>query len=132
VKFNPGYALRLLIVDEDAAVRASLRRLLASEFPTFAFAEAGDGTTAMAQILEAPPALVLLDLKLQGKSGLVVLKESKAANPSLPVVIVTVGDVNDGQEGVLRRFGADGYVEKSEISERLVGLVRTILETRES
>ena len=58
--------MRILIVDDHAIVREGLKRILASEFTNASFGEAANTTEALAQLLEEPWELVLLDVSTAG------------------------------------------------------------------
>src|SRR5262249_24303341 len=103
--------LRVLVVEDDPAVRLSVRLLCQRE--GLVVAEAGDGPRALALGDEAPPDRVLLDLRLPGLSGLDVCRvlRRRAETARLPVIILTArGDEADKVAGL--ELGADDYVTK--------------------
>ena len=69
----------VLLVDDHPVVRQGISRILAAEIPDLA-GGSGDGPSAMAELRERPPHLVLLDLTLPGDSGLSLLR----APPRVP------------------------------------------------
>jgi DNA-binding NtrC family response regulator len=77
----------LLLVEDKPELRAMLRKAL--ERSGYAVDEAADGSTAIAKLRARRYLLVLTDLKLPGSSGLDVLRESKQADPTIPVILVT-------------------------------------------
>ena len=84
----------LLLVEDKPELRAMLRKAL--ERSGYAVEEAPDGTAAIAKLRARRYLLVLTDLRLPGASGLDVLRESKAADPTIPVILVTAfGSVED-------------------------------------
>ena len=77
----------LLLVEDKPELRAMLRKAL--ERSGYAVDEAPDGTTAVAKLRARRYLLILTDLKLPGCSGLDVLRESKQADPTIPVLLIT-------------------------------------------
>jgi DNA-binding response OmpR family regulator len=77
----------VLIVDDDEAVRALLRTTLPAE--DFDVLEADDGDEAMKLVVDRSPDLVLLDWKMPGRHGSLVLDDIKARRPKLPVIVIT-------------------------------------------
>lgn len=101
----------VLIVDDHTDIRRLLSVTLGREFIV---REAEDGRSAMEQLAQQPPDLILLDVMMPGEmSGLQVLQaiKSNAATRHIPVGMVTArGQVADGDEA--RRLGADAYFVK--------------------
>src|ERR1700731_2425968 len=77
----------LLLVEDKPELRAMLRKAL--ERAGHTVDEAPDGSSAVAKVRARRYLLVLTDLKLPGSSGLDVLRESKQADPTIPVILVT-------------------------------------------
>jgi CheY-like chemotaxis protein len=80
-------AIRVLLVDDEADFRRATRAPL--ERRGFAVTEAGDGETALEMIRQARPDIVLLDLKMPGRSGIETLRELRRIEPRLPVIVLT-------------------------------------------
>ena len=78
---------RILVVEDDPAVQKALRRLFESEGYTVEVQ--ADGASAMESFQAAPPAVVILDLRLPKLSGGDVCKEIKAQAPTLPIVVLS-------------------------------------------
>ena len=79
--------LQILIVDDDEGVRSLLRTTLPME--EYEVVEAVDGDQALALLKEGVPDLVLLDWKMPGRHGSLVLDELKSRHPQLPVIVLT-------------------------------------------
>src|SRR5713226_9534367 len=77
----------LLLVEDKAELRAMLRTAL--ERAGYSVDEAPDGNSAISKIRARRYLLILTDLKLPGRSGIEVLRESKQADPTIPVILVT-------------------------------------------
>jgi DNA-binding response OmpR family regulator len=99
----------VLIVDDDRALRKLLRAYLEQE--SISVAEAATGEEALAAIANAPPSLVLLDVRLPGLDGFEVLQRLDARGDAVPVIMVTsLEDELDQLVGY--RMGAIDYVVK--------------------
>jgi two-component system nitrogen regulation response regulator NtrX len=100
---------RILIIDDDAGIRESMRRTL--EYQGYQFVGAATGPEGLALIDRDPPDLVFLDIKMPGMDGLEVLERIKSSNPTVPVVMVSGhGTTQTGFEA--RDRGASGFIEK--------------------
>jgi two-component system nitrogen regulation response regulator NtrX len=100
---------RILVIDDEAGIRDSMRRTL--EYQGYQFVGAATGQEGLALIERDPPDLVFLDIKMPGMDGLEVLERIKAANPAVPVVMVSGhGTAQNAFEA--RDRGASGFIEK--------------------
>jgi DNA-binding NtrC family response regulator len=99
----------LLLVEDKAELRAMLRKAL--ERAGYDVDEAPDGTAAVNKIRERRYLLVLTDLKLPGCSGLDVLRESKLADPTVPVILITAyGSIEEAVSAM--KDGAFDFIQK--------------------
>ncbi|HOB66855.1 response regulator [Ottowia sp.] len=117
--------MKLLVVEDDAALQATLVRTLARR--GFAVTAVGDGPAALARWAASAPDAVVLDLTLPGLDGLQVLAQARAQGLRTPVLILTArGTVGDRVLGL--NAGADDYLPKpfdlDELEARLRALVR--------
>jgi two-component system nitrogen regulation response regulator NtrX len=100
---------RILVIDDEAGIRDSMRRTL--EYQGYQFVGAATGQEGLALVEHDPPDLVFLDIKMPGMDGLEVLERIKAANPAVPVVMVSGhGTAQNAFEA--RDKGASGFIEK--------------------
>lgn len=116
-------AIRLLIVDDDAQIRAMLAEYLAG----FGMQAHGvDGGAAMRQAMAAAHYdLVILDLSLPGENGLILCRELRAAG-EIPVIMLTArAELADRVVGL--EVGADDYVTKPFEMRELVARIHTVL-----
>lgn len=106
-----GKQLKILIVDDEAEVRASLREFL--EDQDYAICEAGDGEEALAKTFLEKPHLLLLDLRLPKLDGYQICQTLKG-NPitsGIPIIMVTALNSTPSKvKGI--EYGADDYVDK--------------------
>lgn len=122
-------AMDVLIVDDSAAIRKILQRVLRqTEMPIGNIHEAGDGVEALAMLSANKVGLVLSDINMPNMDGLEFLSKLKAdaANKDVPVIMITTeGNQNKVMEAV--NLGASGYVRKpfttEQIKEKLTGLL---------
>ena len=119
---------RVLVVDDDATVAEVVLTYLRRE--GLDAASTGDGISPLAIAESAPPDLVVLDLMLPGLDGLEVCRRLRAANPDLPVVMLTArGSEEDRIAGL--EVGADDYVVKPFSPRELALRVASVLRRTE-
>jgi DNA-binding response OmpR family regulator len=117
-------ATRILVVEDDAAVRQGIVDALG--FAGYATAEAGDGAAGMEKALRMEYGLLLLDLVLPGRDGFEILREVRAARPTIPIIVLTArGEEADRVQGL--RLGADDYVVKPFSVKELLARVHAVL-----
>ena len=118
---------RILIVDDEADIRASLKMIL--EYEEMEPIEAADGKAALKMAADSAPDAVLLDIKMQGMDGLEVLAKLRAEHPALPVVMVSGhGTIATAVEAT--RLGAFDFMEKPLERDRVLLVLRNALETK--
>jgi two-component system, NarL family, invasion response regulator UvrY len=117
---------RILIADDHAIVRKGLKETLEEELGETTFGEAANSRQVLEQILKQKWDLVLLDIGMEGRSGLEVLEEIRQTRPKLPVLILTMYSEAQFAVRALRQ-GAAGYVNKQSAPEELVVAVRKVL-----
>lgn len=122
-------ALDILIVDDSAAIRKILQRVLGqAEIPVGSVYEAGDGAAALEILKQQKVGLVLSDINMPNMDGLQLLGHIRANEDwrKMPVIMITTeGAAARVQEAVA--LGATGYVRKpftaEQIKEKLTGLL---------
>ena len=115
---------RILVIEDEVAIREGMA--LALRRAGFATSEAGDGVRGSELAAGGDFDLVLLDLALPLRDGLQVLSEIRAADPTLPVIVVTArGEERQRVRGLER--GADDYVVKPFGARELVARVDAVL-----
>jgi two-component system chemotaxis response regulator CheY len=122
-------SLDVLIVDDSAAIRKILQRvLIQAEVPLGRVYEAGDGVEALACLKDVTVGLILSDINMPNMDGLQLLGalKSQETTKAVPVIMVTTeGGSTKVMEAV--NLGAAGYVRKpftaEQIKEKLAGIV---------
>jgi len=118
---------RILIVDDESDIRASLKMIL--EYEGMEFIEADSGPKAIEKVAEADPDALLLDIKMPRMDGLEVLAELRKMRPSLPVVMISGhGTIATAVEAT--KLGAFDFMEKPLERERVLLVLRNALEKR--
>ena len=117
--------MRLLIIDDDRALRDALRRALS--LADYEVDTAAGGEEGLASIAQMPPDAVVLDVGMPGVDGLEVCRRLRAAGDRVPVLMLTARDaVEDRIDGL--DAGADDYLVKpfdmGELKARLRALLR--------
>jgi DNA-binding response OmpR family regulator len=116
---------RVLIVDDDESIRALLRLTLPTE--EYEVTEAVDGEDGLKMLLETDPDLMLLDWKMPGRHGSLVLDEVKIRRPTLPVIVLT-SEIQEHHRRLAESLRVDAFLTKPfspiellETIERLLG-----------
>jgi len=103
-----GNMQTILIVDDDKSIRYSLKRMLEENFSVLT---AQNGDEALARVKESTPDLIIMDIKMPGRSGIEVLKEIKLIDPKSLVILMTAyGTTETAIEAM--KYGAFDYILK--------------------
>jgi two-component system response regulator MprA len=117
--------VNILVVDDERAVRDSLRRAL--ELEGYSIELAADGQEALARLDEQPePDLMILDVLMPGTDGLEVSRRLRRTGSRVPVLMLTARDEVESRVAGLDA-GADDYVTKPFALEELLARVRALL-----
>ena len=116
--------VRILLVDDEAEFRQAASTALVRQ--GFEISEAESGEQAIAMIREAPPDLMVLDLRMEGMDGISTLQEVRKFQPALPVIILTGhGKFSDAMAGI--RFEVVDFVQKPVDLKKLGERIRKLL-----
>ncbi len=116
---------RILVIDDEAAIRDSLRMIL--EYEGYEFLGAATGQDGLTMVERENPDLVFLDIKMPGMDGLEVLQRIKAANETVPVVMIS-GHATVTTAVDATKLGAFDFIEKPLASERVLVTIRNSLD----
>ncbi len=117
---------RLLIVDDHPVMRSGLAELIQSEPNLTVAANAASAAEALVHLRAATFDLAIIDITLQGVSGIDLLKDLQIHWPRMPVLVFSTHDELLYAERALQ-VGARGYVMKQEKPERIVNAIRQVL-----
>lgn len=115
-------AIRVLVVDDEPAIRRALRPPLAEL--GFQVAEASRGEEALQLLHAGNIDVILLDINMPGIGGIETLRRIRSVAPRLPVIMVTVRDGEEEKVEALE-LGADDYVTKPFSIRELIARIRT-------
>ena len=116
---------RILLIDDDAGIRDSMRMPL--EYEGYEYSSAGSAEEGIAAIQRESPDIVFMDIKMPGMDGLEALTKIKAVDEGLPVVMISAhGSASVGAEATRR--GAVDFIEKPFGAERLLVTIRNVLD----
>jgi DNA-binding NarL/FixJ family response regulator len=116
----------VLLVDDHPIVRQGLALLINREPDLAVCGDAEEASSALSRIEDLEPDLIVVDISLKGPDGLDLLKDIRARDPNLPVLILSMLDELLYAERALRA-GANGYIMKQEATERVLVAIRRIL-----
>src|SRR5687767_15415766 len=119
---------RILVIDDEPAIRDSLRMIL--EYEDYQFVGASSGQEGVATVQRERPDLVLLDIKMPGMDGMEVLRKLHAIDETLPIVMISGhGTTATAVEAI--RSGAIDFLDKPLSSERVIVTVQNVLRQSE-
>jgi len=106
--------IRILLVDDNPAVRRYLRAILEQQESWRVCGEARTGAEALHQVLEAPPDLVVLDYQMPDLNGVDVAKQISELFPAIPILMVTL-HLSRQLADAARQAGVRGACAKQDI-----------------
>jgi DNA-binding NarL/FixJ family response regulator len=116
---------RILIVDDEALVRAGLRMILESAPELTVVGETGDGADAVEAVLRCAPDVVLMDIRMPRLDGLAATEAVRRLDHAPAVVVLTTFDLDDHVFRALQA-GAAGFLLKDTPPAELVQAVRVV------
>lgn len=117
---------RVLLVDDHPIVRQGLAMLINAEPDLMVCGEASTGAEALQLVRTTQPDLVMIDISLEDRSGVELIREIRAMAGELPMLALSMHDESLYAERVLRA-GGRGYVMKQEATEKLLTAIRRVL-----
>jgi DNA-binding NtrC family response regulator len=121
---------KILIIEDEAAIRRVLRNIISEENKTYEVEEAEDGIAGIDLISKSDYDLVLCDIKMPKMDGVEVLEKVKKVKPEIPVVMISGhGDLDTAVNTM--KMGAFDYISKPPDLNRLLNTVRNALDRKE-
>ncbi|MBR9846155.1 MAG: sigma-54-dependent Fis family transcriptional regulator [Algicola sp.] len=120
---------KILVIEDEAAIRRVLVKILSEESDTYQVEEAEDGLAGIEKIKNDDYDLVLCDIKMPKMDGVEVLETVKKIKPEIPMVMISGhGDLDTAVNTM--RLGAFDYISKPPDLNRLLNTVRIALDTK--
>lgn len=121
---------KILIIEDEAAIRRVLTKILSEESDTYQVEEAEDGLSGVEKIKSEDYDLVLCDIKMPKMDGVEVLEAVKKIKPEIPMVMISGhGDLETAVNTM--RLGAFDYISKPPDLNRLLNTVRNALDRKQ-
>ena len=117
--------MRIVLADDDARMRETLRSLLAEHPDIEVVGDAADGWAAIECARDSEPAIVLMDVMMAGMGGIEATRRLHAALPSVQVIGMSLHD-DRHFVAAMRTAGAAGYLLKDRIHEELATALRVV------
>lgn len=117
---------RILHVDDHPMIRSGLAQMINQQSDLVICGEASDAREAMNCIASLKPDLAVVDISMEGKSGLELIKDMQSMHPDLPVLVLSMHDESLYAERALRA-GARGYVMKKSGGDVVLHAIRHVL-----
>jgi two-component system, NarL family, nitrate/nitrite response regulator NarL len=117
--------IRILIVDDHAAIRRGLRHLLAACADMAVVGEAAEATDALVAAVSLSPDVVLLDVHLAGASGFEIAPQLRQVIPAARILMLASLE-DEVQLALARIASVDGYVQKCDADEKLAAAIRAV------
>ncbi|HEY9456667.1 MAG TPA: response regulator transcription factor [Gaiella sp.] len=117
--------IRVLLVDDDALMRAGLASILSSDPTLDVVGEAADGRDAVERVDTLRPDVVLMDVRMPEVDGITATRDVVAASPDTRVVILTTFEDDEYIFGALTA-GASGFLLKRTTPESLIEAIKAV------
>ena len=117
---------RVLLIDDHPMIRQGLAGLINEESNLMVCGEAGDSRQALELIASAKPNLAIVDISLDERDGIELIKEVRAQHPEVQLLVLSMHDEGVYAERALRA-GASGYVMKAEAAGTVMAAIQRVL-----
>ena len=121
-----GSKIRVLIVDDHPIVRQGIAQLINQETDLTTCCEAGSAQEALDIMERCSADILLVDISLDGVSGIELVKMLKSRHPKTPALVISMHDESLYAERALRA-GARGYIMKQEATEKVLTAIRQVI-----
>ncbi|MBI4944171.1 MAG: response regulator transcription factor [Actinobacteria bacterium] len=115
--------VRVVVVDDNALLRAGLTTVIASDPGLEVVGEAADGPAAVRLVVREHPDVVLMDVEMPGGDGIAAVAELRALRPQVKVLVLTMFDLDEYVSEALRA-GAAGFLLKTTAPGELIAAVK--------
>lgn len=115
-----------MLVDDHPLVREWLANLINEEPDFEVCGQAGNAREALGLIGTLSPRIAVVDISLEGGSGLELIKDIKALHPKVNTIVLSMHDETLYAERAMRA-GASGYIMKREATSKVLSVIRTVL-----
>ena len=117
--------IRLMLADDHTIIRDGLKTIFSTVPDMQVVAEAADGCAVLALLRAQTPDVLLLDMSMPGRSGILLIQQIRASHPALPILVLSM--YRESQYAVQAiRAGAAGYLTKNVESDQLLGAIRKV------
>ena len=121
---------KILIIEDESAIRRVLKKIISEESDTYEVEEAEDGLEGIEMVQKEDYDLILCDIKMPKMVGMEVLEKIKRVKPEIPIVMISGhGDLELAVNTM--RLGAFDYISKPPDLNRLLNTVRNALDRKE-
>ena len=118
-------AIRVLIADDHKIIREGLKHMMKLQSEVQCAAEASSGEEVLKALAHDAFDLLLMDMTMDGLSGVELVKQVRAMHPKLPILVLSMHNVAQLAFHALRA-GANGYITKDSDPEKLFGAIRKV------
>jgi len=129
-RLNPQYQIvnkaKIFLVDDHPLVREWLTNLIHQQSDLVVCGESEDAPRALQEIAATQPDVAIVDISLKQGSGIELIKNLKAMQPSVAIIVLSMHDERLYAERALRA-GARGYIMKSETAKKVITVIRQVL-----
>jgi len=121
---------KILIIEDEAAIRRVLKRIIADESKSYVVEDVEDGINGLELVQKNDYDLILCDIKMPKMDGVEVLEKLKVLKPEIPVIMISGhGDLDTAVQTM--RLGAYDYISKPPDLNRLLNAVRNALDQKQ-
>lgn len=117
----------VMLVDDHPIVRQGLAELINQEPDLHVTAQAPSAGAALSALDQSTPDVVIVDISLEDRSGIELIKDLRSRKPDLPILALSMHDEALYAERALRA-GAKGYIMKQEATDQVMTAIRKVLE----
>ena len=117
--------INIIIADDHEIVRAGLKQIISNSNDLVVKGEANDGQQLLEKVRDEEYDVVLLDIKMPGRSGLDILKQLKVEYPDIPVIVLSMHPEDQYAVRTIKA-GAAGYLTKETAGEKLIEAIKKV------